>query len=97
MVTVDVWVHPLASFAVMVYVPAVRPVAVALLPPVGVQLYVNGGVPPVNTAVALPTEFPKQGSLEVILVVSVIVGPVRVTISTAGLQTLQFASLTVML
>ena len=33
-------IQPFLSFTVRVYVPAVRPVAVALVPPLGVQLYV---------------------------------------------------------
>jgi len=38
MVTLLVFEHPFTSFTVIVYVPAHRPVAVALLPPEGFQL-----------------------------------------------------------
>jgi hypothetical protein len=36
-VTVAVAVHPLASVTVAVYVPALKPVPVAFVPPVGVH------------------------------------------------------------
>src|SRR5688572_30292071 len=57
---VAVAVHPLASVTVTVYVPAVRPVALALVPPEGAQLYEYAGVPPPAVAVALPVFPPKQ-------------------------------------
>src|ERR1700733_8277216 len=53
-------VQPFLSVIVTVYVPAVRPVAVALVPPLGVHAYVYGVVPPAPVAVALPLLPPLQ-------------------------------------
>jgi hypothetical protein len=47
-------VQLLASVTVTVYVPAASPVAVAAVPPVGVQTYVYVPVPPVPLTVAVP-------------------------------------------
>lgn len=60
MVTVCVCTQLPASVTVQVYVPAVRPVAVAAVPPEGVQLYVYGDVPPEAATVAVPVAPPKQ-------------------------------------
>ena len=49
-----VLVQPLASVTVRVYVPADKPVALELVPPEGVQLYVYVGVPPVVVDEAVP-------------------------------------------
>ena len=55
-------IHPLESVTVHVYVPTGNPVAVALVPPLGAQLYVYGPVPPVAFTVALPVLPPKHCS-----------------------------------
>ena len=52
-----------ASVTVTVYVPAVRPVAVALVPPDGAHEYVNGPVPPVIVTVADPFPPPLHDTL----------------------------------
>ena len=54
--------HPLASFTVMVYVPADNPVAVELVCPPGVQVYVYGAEEPVTTTEAVPVEPPLHNS-----------------------------------
>ena len=51
--------HPLASVTSTVYVPAVNPFALALLPPEGCQLKLYGPVPPVASAVAVPLDAPQ--------------------------------------
>ena len=66
-VTVAVPVQPFLSFTVTVYVPAERPVALELLPPEGAQVYVNGEVPPVTVAEALPVAPPLHFTLAVTL------------------------------
>ena len=43
-----------------VYVPAINPLAVAAEPPLGLQLYVYGEVPPVTVALAVPLAPLKQ-------------------------------------
>jgi hypothetical protein len=52
-------VHPLASVAVTLYVPAVKPVAVVEVSPV-FHKYVIVPVPPVADTVAFPLVLPKQ-------------------------------------
>jgi hypothetical protein len=47
-------VHPSLSIIFNVYVPAVNPLAVPMLPPEGLQLYVYGVVPPLVNDDALP-------------------------------------------
>jgi hypothetical protein len=59
-VTVCVIIQPFASVIVQVYVPIARPVAVALVPPVGNHAYVYAGVPPPTLTVAVPFDPPKQ-------------------------------------
>ena len=63
MVTSSVSVHPFASVAVTVYVPAVRPVAVAEVPPPPDHAYVIVPVPPDPDAVAAPSLSPLQLTL----------------------------------
>ena len=60
MVTSSVSVHPFASVAVTVYVPAVSPEAVAEDPPPPDQAYVIVPVPPDPDAVADPSLPPLQ-------------------------------------
>ena len=55
MITADaVAVHAFASVTVTVYVPALRPEAVAFVCPPGAHANVYGDVPPTGVAVALP-------------------------------------------
>ena len=73
-VNVTVFEHPSASAALIEYVPAhkfvmIEPVAT----PVGVIVYVNGGVPPVAVTVALPSHTPPQFIL-VLATVTVVAG-----------------------
>ena len=81
-VTVAVAEHPVASFTVTVYVPALRPVPIAFVPPVGAHDYVYGAVPPVALAVAVPVEPPLHSTpvLPVILAVTA-EGCVTVTVA----------------
>src|SRR6185437_80675 len=53
-ITAAVAIHAFASVTVTVYVPAVNPVAVALVPPLGAHENVYAGVPPEGEAVAVP-------------------------------------------
>ena len=53
--TVDTAVQPPASVTITVYVPADKPVAVAVAAAEGDQLYVYGAVPPLPVAVAVPS------------------------------------------
>ncbi len=58
-VTLAVFVQPLASFTVTVYVPAQRPVALAVVcTGVVFHEYVYGVTPPPPTPVALPLQLP---------------------------------------
>ena len=66
-------VHALPSETVTVYVPALKPVADALLPPVGAHAYVYTPVPPVAVTAALPVFPPKHATL-VCVGVNVIAG-----------------------
>src|SRR5437868_3320872 len=52
--------QPLASVTVTAYPPASRSVMVADVCPPGVHEYVNGGVPPATTTVAVPSDPPKH-------------------------------------
>jgi hypothetical protein len=61
-VTDCVTVHPLLSVETTVYVPAVSPVAVAFVPPVGLQANVYPGFPPDVVTVAAPVASPKQST-----------------------------------
>ena len=54
--------HRLTSFTVTVYVPAAKPVAVAVVCPL-LQLYVYGDVPPEALTVAVPLLAPLQLAL----------------------------------
>ena len=62
-VTIFNWVQPLASVMVQVYVPAANPLAVAPVPPVGLQANVYGATPPEATADAEPFGKPKPEGL----------------------------------
>jgi len=59
-VTGTVLLQPFASVTVTEYVPAVRPVAVALFPPVGLHKYEYGPVPLATVMDAVPSLPVKQ-------------------------------------
>jgi len=73
MVVVSVSVHPLASVAVTVYVPAVRPVAVAVVAPV-LHTKVLVPVPPEAEAVADPVDPPLHSTFEALMLATTAVG-----------------------
>ena len=88
-------VQPFASVAVTLYVPAVRPVAVAKVWPL-FHRYVIVPVPPVPAAVAEPFEPPKQLTFTEALIVTAtaLAGCVIVTLA---VSVQPFESVTVML
>ena len=65
---VAVLVQPAESVMVTVYVPDVSPVADALVPPEGSQLYVRVPVPPLAVTVAVPLLFPQLSAVTLITV-----------------------------
>jgi len=65
--------HPFASSTVTVYDPADKPVAVGVVPPEGIQLYVKGPVPPATPTLAAPSDPPLQ--LTLMMEKMVAVGP----------------------
>jgi hypothetical protein len=69
MTTEVVVVQPLASVAVTLYVPAIKPLAVAVFWPL-FHRYVIAPVPPVPAAVADPFAPPKQDTLVLVLIVT---------------------------
>ena len=83
-VTIFNWVQPLASVMVQVYVPAVNPLAVAPIPPEGLQAYVYGATPPVATAEAEPLGKPKpEGLVCAVVAESADAGSVNAVVCTA--------------
>jgi hypothetical protein len=93
-ITVDaVAVQPFLSVTVTVYVPAVRLVAVALVPPLGAHEYVYGTVPPPAVTVAPPVAPPLHLTLVVELIEAV--RTVGCVIVTAAVAVQPFLSVTV--
>jgi hypothetical protein len=85
-------VHPFASITVTVYVPAVRPVAVAVVWLLIDHRYVIGAVPPVAVAVALPLLPPAQETFTTLVVT---VGPLRLITVAEAVFVQPLASVTV--
>jgi hypothetical protein len=78
-VTVCVTTQEAASVMVQVYDPAVRPLAVAAVPPLGAQEYVFAPIPPVTETVADPVLPP----LQAMFVCDEIDGTIGLTVSVA--------------
>ena len=90
-------VQPFASVAVTLYVPAVKPVAVAEVWPL-FHRYVMVPVPPVPAAVAVPSEAPMQETFVHALIVTAtaLAGCVIVTVA-VSVQPLASVTVTVWL
>jgi hypothetical protein len=88
MENVRVDVQPPAPVTVQVYVPAHKPVALAAVPPLGAQEYVNGPVPDVMVVVAEPVHAPLQVMLVCVPLrtIGVPVAPMVTTTVDAGEQ-----------
>jgi hypothetical protein len=80
MVTVAVALHVLASFTVTLYVPTVKPLAVAVVLPL-LQLYVYGWVPYFTPTLALPLLVNPQdtSAMELLTTLSRITGGCDIT------------------
>ena len=87
-------VHPLASVAVTLYVPAVRFVAVAVVWPFD-HKYVIEPVPPLPVAVAVPSEPPKQETLVWVVVTDTAVAGWVIVVLEVWVQPLASVTVTV--
>ena len=92
-VVVAVCVHPPASVTSTVYVPTPNPVAVAPVPPEGVQLYVYPPEPPLAVTVADPFVPPKQETFVVAVIFAV--GAPALAMVVVAVRVHPFASVTV--
>lgn len=86
-VTVRCNVQPFASVMVQVYDPAINPVAVAPVPPLGAHAYVYAGVPPDALTAALPFGLPQVAGVVDVVAASAggcVMLNVRVMVHPAG-------------